>query len=644
MTIKMRNIFAIEAIYPIIMIGRNYMLKNTFKILLFIFIFILNMYFCPGNAQYLEFSSVSFDNSGSLITLNSKDNLDYPFDSAVKLSVDEDKKEAYFDIQPARINADKSYVVDSNEIEEISITQISTNPDIVRTVINYKENFNPKDIAIKRLHNTVFINLKKTVISNYYFQDVYKESPITQVDEKINIQQKIQTQKNILGEINSAFTNSSPSENENYVLSQKNLILKTKYYVNSVTIKGDIPILNGNGAYTISKPIYLSNPNRVAYDIKNTVVNPLLRNKDIQFGEDTIKIGQFNHNTARVVISSEKPEAYTPIIYGDSSKLGFLNTIKSSPLNLYTYKSNMTSVLKEKNDNYNYCAKFAFSKPIIFGLSRTSDKLEIFIHNLNNYFSGAINTELRNTPLEDLKISDIKTGGAKLSVPIKDKNNIYDVFVGADGKTLRIKLKTATQYIPKEDTKDEIIIVPQSTQNRSENKRYVVIDAGHGGSDYGAIRNGINEKDITLDIAQKVKKQLENKGYTVAMTRTDDTYVSLQDRVEFSEIFNPDIFVSIHVNSSNSDAPHGIETHYYKDNSLKLAKYVHASMLNNINSKDRGLFKSKFYVINHTTAPAILVEMGFISNPTERSQLTTESRKNATAKAIVEGIDDYFKQ
>ena len=71
---------------------------------------------------------------------------------------------------------------------------------------------------------------------------------------------------------------------------------------------------------------------------------------------------------------------------------------------------------------------------------------------------------------------------------------------------------------------------------------------------------------------------------------------------------------------------------------------VHASLLNHVNSKDRGLFKSKFYVINHTTAPAILVEIGFISSPIERAQVVSESRKQATAKAITEGIDDYFKK
>ena len=127
------------------------------------------------------------------------------------------------------------------------------------------------------------------------------------------------------------------------------------------------------------------------------------------------------------------------------------------------------------------------------------------------------------------------------------------------------------------------------------------------------------------------------------MTREIDETVSLQERVEISENICPDIFVSIHVNSSNSESPNGLETHYYKDNSLQLAKTLHASLLNHITANNRGLFKSKFYVINHTTAPAILVEIGFLSNPSERAQLVTESRKQATAKAIAEGINDYFK-
>ena len=137
---------------------------------------------------------------------------------------------------------------------------------------------------------------------------------------------------------------------------------------------------------------------------------------------------------------------------------------------------------------------------------------------------------------------------------------------------------------------------------------------------------------------------LTKKGYTVEMTREADETVSLQDRVAFSESKNPDIFVSIHVNSSEKPEITGIETHYYHQESLSLAQTVHAALASNINSKNRGLFKSKFYVINHTTSPAILVEIGFISNASERAELVSEKRKQATAKAIAEGVENYFKE
>ncbi|MBR1619099.1 N-acetylmuramoyl-L-alanine amidase [bacterium] len=620
-------------------------MKNIFIKILLIFTFILNFALLPSNAESLGISSVTFDNSGAFMSINSPDNMDYQINTPQIMNVEEDN-EVYFELQPARLNnGNKNYLINTDEINEIGISQISTTPDIVRITIKYKQGYNPQNITINRLNNTLFVQFKKTQMTNYYFQEVYKESGTIPVYENINIQQKLSSQKNVLGEINSAFTQDKNTAPNDFILSTKNLYLKTKYYINSVTLKGNTPILNGNGTYTLIRPIYLTNPERVAFDIKNTVVNQMLRNKDIPLGEDILKIGQFDHNTARVVITTKNSETYVPVIFGDIQKIAFLNTKNTSPLNLYSTTSNMTAVALEKGDDTNHSIKFAFSKPLIFGLKRTSDKIEILLYNVNNYFSGAIESEVRATAFEKMQTSDIKNGGVKFAIPIKNDDKC-DIYLGANGKTLRIKLHTAEKYTPANDTQtsEPEIIVPAVVKKHTAGKKYVVIDAGHGGTDYGAIRNGINEKDITLDISKRVQAGLEKKGYNVAMTRTDDTYVSLQDRVEFSEIFNPDIFVSIHVNSSNSESPSGIETHYYKDNSLKLAKHIHASMLNNINSKDRGLFKSKFYVINHTTAPAILVEIGFISNPNERAQLVTESRKNATAKAIIEGIDGYFKK
>ena len=156
--------------------------------------------------------------------------------------------------------------------------------------------------------------------------------------------------------------------------------------------------------------------------------------------------------------------------------------------------------------------------------------------------------------------------------------------------------------------------------------------------------DNINEKDITLDVAKQVRDMLVKKGYVVQMTRDSDEYVSLQDRVAISENFKPDIFISIHVNSSTGTEASGIETHYYHQESIMLAQTLHASLASAINTKNRGLFKSKFYVINHTTVPAILMEIGFISNSAERAELNGSARKKATAKAIVEGVENYFDQ
>ena len=281
-----------------------------------------------------------------------------------------------------------------------------------------------------------------------------------------------------------------------------------------------------------------------------------------------------------------------------------------------------------------------FSKPVIYALDRNQKNIEFLLLNADR--SPDLN--LKSTFLfEGSKISNLKNGGLKVTIPLKS-DDILDVHTGVDAKTIRIKIRSNTADLPAAEKESSGIIMPSSMLSRDVNKRFVVIDPGHGGGDHGAIRGGISEKDITLDVSKRVRDLLEKKGYEVFMTREIDETVSLQERVEISENLVPDMFVSIHVNSSNSDSPNGLETHYYKDNSLILAKTVHASMLNHVQANNRGLFKSKFYVINHTTAPAILLEIGFMSNPIERVQLITDFRKQATAKAIAEGIDDYFKK
>lgn len=620
-------------------------MKNIFFKFLFIFTFILN-FMSPSFASDLGINSVTFDNSSSFVTINSIDSDDYVFTQTPKLIVVKDENKAYFDINSAVLKCPlQDLVVNSDGIKEVVVSQFSTNPNVVRVVVSYNDGFNPNTIQLRKLDNTLFLRFKNPTVSNYYFQPIYTENKVIEHYEPINIQNPVSVQNNnILGQINSAFNLGQTTSDKNYILTSKDLVFHSDYYVDNLTVKGSDAILTGIGSMTLSKPMYLSSPSRVAYDIPNTVVNPAIRNKEMKFNQvDSIKIGQFNRNTARVVITCTNPERYVPVIYPDSQRLVFVDSkALTSTQGLSSVKANLNSVYDDITDISSHTVKLVFSKPVLLGVERKSSALDLNFYNVDRFQDVNLKTAFI---FDGIKMTAMKTGGAKLTIPT-GKEDIFDIHAGADGKTIRIKVKGSSMQLPQRPSEKILPIEPIVTPKQPAKvtgKRYVVIDPGHGGSDCGAIRNGINEKDITLDISKRVVSLLEKKGYVVKMTRTNDTYVSLQDRVTISENFKPDIFVSIHVNSSNSESPTGLETHYYKDNSLKLAKNIHASMLNNINSKDRGLFKSRFYVINHTTAPAVLVEIGFISSPVERAQLVSASRKQATAKAIAEGIYEYFK-
>lgn len=173
----------------------------------------------------------------------------------------------------------------------------------------------------------------------------------------------------------------------------------------------------------------------------------------------------------------------------------------------------------------------------------------------------------------------------------------------------------------------------------------IVIDPGHGGSDAGAAREGITEKDINLSIALKVQQLLQEKGVNVVMTRVNDTKVSLETRVQMSNDSRADLFVSIHQNALEDHVTYGIETWFEKASaeSKQLAEVVQSSVSESTNGKDRGTkSRHSLYVLQNTKAPAVLVECGFISSDTERSLLQDDTYQGAIAEGIVKGIEKYF--
>ena len=177
------------------------------------------------------------------------------------------------------------------------------------------------------------------------------------------------------------------------------------------------------------------------------------------------------------------------------------------------------------------------------------------------------------------------------------------------------------------------------------NARPVVIDAGHGGNDTGALRGSVLEKDLTLQIALKVRDCLKDKGITnIIMTRSADKTLALDERVQISNDNNASMFVSVHINASVKSEINGIETHYYTENGYKAAKILHQELVSGVDALDRGLFKSKFYVIKNTSAPAVLLELGFISNESERNALVSEQRQMCSAQAIADGIYKFLAE
>ncbi len=175
--------------------------------------------------------------------------------------------------------------------------------------------------------------------------------------------------------------------------------------------------------------------------------------------------------------------------------------------------------------------------------------------------------------------------------------------------------------------------------------KLIVLDAGHGGSDPGAQRSGVSEKDLTMQITNQLKKRLTQLGARVVMTRSDDTFVSLEDRVKITNENQPDLFVSIHINALESTTSiYGIETYYQTEQSRALATAIHQQLVQGLGVPDRSVRKARFYVINHTPIPAILAEVGFISNPQERDNLGSAGYQVKIADSVSQGIVQYLTE
>ena len=234
---------------------------------------------------------------------------------------------------------------------------------------------------------------------------------------------------------------------------------------------------------------------------------------------------------------------------------------------------------------------------------------------------------------------------------------VHGYIVDASGKNIGFGATSSDVVAPKK-------IGSASRGNYDVLNKIVYLDAGHGGYDPGASYFGISEKSLTLAIQSRVKAKLEAEGYQVVTTRTSDTYVDLADRSRAANASESDIFVSIHINASGSSAAQGIETYYYQpyaeypsrinatyhanptrlSMSDTLANAIQSSLINATGAQNQGVKRQTFAVLRETTAPAVLLELGFLSNPQEAARLNTSAYQETLANAIVAGIKSYYEK
>ena len=181
--------------------------------------------------------------------------------------------------------------------------------------------------------------------------------------------------------------------------------------------------------------------------------------------------------------------------------------------------------------------------------------------------------------------------------------------------------------------------------NASNTAIKVVIDPGHGGKDNGATgASGQYEKNFTLNVTEKVAELLKQEPQIqVFMTRSDDSFFSQESRYrpKYANELNADLFISIHGNTFSDSNVSGTETFYYHKNSRQFAKIIQEHVVEATGFRDRGIKKKDLFVVKDTKMPAVLIEVGYLTNPLDEAKMWTDDFQNRVAASIVEAVKEY---
>jgi N-acetylmuramoyl-L-alanine amidase len=374
--------------------------------------------------------------------------------------------------------------------------------------------------------------------------------------------------------------------------------------------------------------VEFTGPDRIILDIPNAVLDV---NEQILNIEDSniqiIKAAQFDEETVRVVIQVKKRMNYGMAISDDGTRVsiqhsGRINKVWYEPYSKY----NLLTILGEELGKISW--------------KQEENRLEIDIPNTAYKAKGVY--YFNDHFLE-------KIVGSQYSWdPVSSRMSIY--FKGVP----QLKITQATDKIEIRidnskgkvvyDKKQPIVPIEKPVSIKLLSGKKIVVEAGHGGSDVGAIGiGGKYEKSFTLDTAHRIKDLLTAYGATVIMPLREDTSMSLAGRTQFANRNNADLFISVHYNAFRSEVIGGTTTYYYGATSLPLAKSIHKQMNSELGLRDIGVRQARFFVLFHTEMPAVLIEPVFITNSKEYEMLLKPENRDKIASAVVKGVVAYYK-
>ena len=311
------------------------------RILFYITLFIMFLFgTVSAFAEPSKVMSLHYDDTSALVYINIMESSE-GLSQELKFSRLENPNRIYFDIDNSVLIGGKQQLVfEKSVIKEIKISQFTTAPDVVRAVITFEEDFDTSKVKLVNINGNIVVKCTNPTIGNDYFNPVYDENSVntayssivvnSQVIQKVAIPQgtvekPANAANSVMADIQQAFENSTlnNSDGKTYdsVVSidlSSDLKLRTKYFINGYYTQNGGLLVSGLGQITASKMFYLDSPKRVVIDLPNTFVDKKIRNKELNICpdgscKDTAKIGQFEYNRARLVVTTEKPEKYIPV-------------------------------------------------------------------------------------------------------------------------------------------------------------------------------------------------------------------------------------------------------------------------------------------------------------------------------------------